>query len=35
VFCVMRVIMLFGMGGGVSPLIVCKCVVCSVVLSCA
>ena len=32
VFCVMRV-MSFGMGeGGVSQFVVCKCVVCSVVL---
>ena len=30
-FCVMRVIVLFGMGDGVSQFIVCECVVCSVV----
>ena len=31
VFCVMRVMMLFGTGDGVSQFIVCECVVCSVV----
>jgi hypothetical protein len=31
VFCVMRVMLLLGMGDGVSQFIVCECVVCSVV----
>ena len=31
VYCVMKVMMLFGMGDGISQFIVCECVVCCVV----